>query len=155
MVFSALSQRVYIDQILSGFDMQSFSLGNAPIMKGDKFSKSQCPQDDSERTQMQAASFALIRVIWCVLKHVHDLILLMLLMHMGDTWVILVWITGNLQRKYWGTCIALKILCSLISDPTFFAIVGYSIVNYTGCPYDIHFWLCIYDGMRSRFLEKC
>ena len=63
MVFSALSQRVYIDQILSGFDMQSFSLGNAPIMKGDKFSKSQCPQDDSERTQMQAASFALIRVI--------------------------------------------------------------------------------------------
>ncbi|XP_042966696.1 secreted RxLR effector protein 161-like [Carya illinoinensis] len=38
--------------------MHSFSPGKAPIVKGDKFSKSQCPQDDNERTQMQMVPYS-------------------------------------------------------------------------------------------------
>jgi hypothetical protein len=38
--------------------MQSYSLGKAPIVRGDVFSKSQCPQSGNERTQMQAITYA-------------------------------------------------------------------------------------------------
>lgn len=42
------------------FHMQSCSSGKAPIVKDDVFSKSQCPQSDNERTQMQAVPYASI-----------------------------------------------------------------------------------------------
>jgi hypothetical protein len=38
--------------------MQSCSPGKAPIVIGDGISKSQCPQSDNERTQMQAVPYA-------------------------------------------------------------------------------------------------
>jgi hypothetical protein len=38
--------------------MQSCSPRKAPIVKGDVFLKSQCPQNDNERTQMQAVPYA-------------------------------------------------------------------------------------------------
>jgi hypothetical protein len=38
--------------------MQSYSLGNASIVRGDVFSKSQCPHSDNERIQMQAVPYA-------------------------------------------------------------------------------------------------
>ena len=44
-----LSQKMYIDHVLKRFNMQSCSPGKAPIVKGDKFSRSQCPQNDHER----------------------------------------------------------------------------------------------------------
>jgi hypothetical protein len=34
--------------------MQFCSPGKTPIVRGDVFSKSQCPQSDNERAQMQA-----------------------------------------------------------------------------------------------------
>ena len=37
-----LSQQTYIQRILKMFNMQSFSSVNAPVVKGDKFSKGQC-----------------------------------------------------------------------------------------------------------------
>ncbi len=40
--------------------MQSYSPGKAPIVRGDVFSKSQCPQSDNERIQMQAIPYALV-----------------------------------------------------------------------------------------------
>ena len=38
-----LSQQTYIERILKRFNMQSCSSGKAPILKGDRFSKGQCP----------------------------------------------------------------------------------------------------------------
>jgi hypothetical protein len=40
--------------------MQSCSLGNALIVRGDVFSKFQCPQSDNERTHMQAIPYVLV-----------------------------------------------------------------------------------------------
>jgi hypothetical protein len=53
-----LPQITYIDWVLSRFHMQSCSPGKAPIVIGDGISKSQCPQSDNERTQMQAVPYA-------------------------------------------------------------------------------------------------
>ena len=38
-----LSQRTYIEKVLKRFNMHACSPTKAPIVKGDKFSKSQCP----------------------------------------------------------------------------------------------------------------
>lgn len=40
--------------------MQSYSLGKAQIVKGNTVFKSQCPQSDNERIQMQAVPYASI-----------------------------------------------------------------------------------------------
>ena len=44
-----LSQRTYIEKILEKFNMHNCSYTRARIMKGDKFAKAQCPQNDDER----------------------------------------------------------------------------------------------------------
>ena len=41
-----LSQRTYIKKILKKFNMHNCSSTRAPIVKGDKFLKAQCPQND-------------------------------------------------------------------------------------------------------------
>ena len=53
-----LSQKMYIDRVLKRFNMQSCSLKKAPIVKGDKFSRGQCPQHDSEKDHMKTVSYA-------------------------------------------------------------------------------------------------
>ena len=40
--------------------MQSFSSGKAPIVKDDRFSKGQCPQNDIERYQMKIVLYSSI-----------------------------------------------------------------------------------------------
>ena len=40
--------------------MQFCSYGKAPIVKGDKFSKGQCPHNDIKRDQMKAVPYSLI-----------------------------------------------------------------------------------------------
>ena len=42
------------------FNMQLCSSGKTPIVKGDKFSKGQCPQNDIERDQMKAVPYSSI-----------------------------------------------------------------------------------------------
>ncbi|WKA09639.1 hypothetical protein VitviT2T_027264 [Vitis vinifera] len=44
-----LSQKAYIEKILKRFNMHNCKSTKAPIVKGDKFSKAQCPQNDDER----------------------------------------------------------------------------------------------------------
>ena len=39
-----LSQQTYIERILKRFNIQSCSFGKTPIVKGDRFSKGQCPR---------------------------------------------------------------------------------------------------------------
>ena len=38
--------------------MHSCSFGKTPIVKGDRFSKGQCPQNDIERDQMKAIPYS-------------------------------------------------------------------------------------------------
>ena len=40
--------------------MQLCSSGKAPIVKGDRFSKCQCPQNDIKRDKMKAISYSSI-----------------------------------------------------------------------------------------------
>ena len=55
-----LSQQVYIEHILKRFNMQSCNSGKTPIVKGDRFSKGQCPQNDIERDKMKAVPYSSI-----------------------------------------------------------------------------------------------
>ncbi|RVX10854.1 Retrovirus-related Pol polyprotein from transposon TNT 1-94 [Vitis vinifera] len=53
-----LSQRVYIERILKRFNMHNCKSTKAPIVKGDKFSKAQCPQNDDEREEMKTIPYS-------------------------------------------------------------------------------------------------
>ena len=53
-----LSQKTYIDQILKRFNMHSCSFGKALILKGDKFSKAQCPHNNKERDEIKVVPYA-------------------------------------------------------------------------------------------------
>ena len=55
-----LSQQAYIEFILKRFNMQSCSSSKAPIVKGDIFSKGQCPQNDIERDNMKEVPYSLV-----------------------------------------------------------------------------------------------
>ena len=55
-----LSQQMYIECILKRFNMQSCSLGKAPIVKGDRFSKGQCPQNNIERDKIKTVPYSLV-----------------------------------------------------------------------------------------------
>jgi len=53
-----LSQRGYIDKVLKRFNMHSCSSCATPVQKGDKLSKSQCPQNDNDRVEMKKIPYA-------------------------------------------------------------------------------------------------
>ena len=40
------------------FNMQSCSFGKTPIVKGDRFTKGQCPRNDSKRDKMKAVPYS-------------------------------------------------------------------------------------------------
>ena len=53
-----LSQQTYIEHILKRFNMQSCISDKEPIVKGDRFSKGQCSQNDIERNKMKAVPYS-------------------------------------------------------------------------------------------------
>nr|CAN83337.1 hypothetical protein VITISV_004574 [Vitis vinifera] len=53
-----LSQRTYIEKILKMFNMGNCRSSKAPIVKGDKFSKAQCPQNDDEKEEMKTIPYS-------------------------------------------------------------------------------------------------
>ena len=53
-----LSQKSYIEKVLKRFNMESCAKGEAPMSKGDKFNKSQCPQNDIEKQSMSNRPYA-------------------------------------------------------------------------------------------------
>ncbi|KAK1581876.1 hypothetical protein Q3G72_009867 [Acer saccharum] len=53
-----LSQKAYISKVLERFNMSTCSPGAAPIMKEDKFSKLQNPQNELERSQMKDVPYS-------------------------------------------------------------------------------------------------
>ena len=53
-----LSQRTYVEKILKRFNMHNYSSTRAPIVKGDKFSKAQCPQNYHEREEMRTIPYS-------------------------------------------------------------------------------------------------
>jgi len=48
-----LSQEAYINKVRERFNMKNCSPSVAPIVKGDKFELSQCPQNNFEREHMK------------------------------------------------------------------------------------------------------
>ena len=53
-----LSQRIYIEKVLSRLSMNGCSLGDTPVANGDKFSLGQCPKNDLETKEMQKIPYA-------------------------------------------------------------------------------------------------
>ena len=53
-----LSQKSYIDKVLSRFGMSNCALRNALVAKGDKFSLHQCPRNELERKDMERFPYA-------------------------------------------------------------------------------------------------
>ena len=53
-----LSQRTYIEKILKRFNTHNCSSTRAPIVKGDKFSKAQCSQNDDEREETSTIPYS-------------------------------------------------------------------------------------------------
>ncbi|RVX10862.1 Retrovirus-related Pol polyprotein from transposon TNT 1-94 [Vitis vinifera] len=53
-----LSQRTYIEKILKMFNKHNCSSTRVLIVKGDKFSKAQCPQNDDEREEMRTIPYS-------------------------------------------------------------------------------------------------
>ncbi|RDX85463.1 hypothetical protein CR513_33349, partial [Mucuna pruriens] len=53
-----LSQENYINKVLKRFGMKDSKPRDTPIVKGDKFSLKQCPNDDLERNEMQKNPYA-------------------------------------------------------------------------------------------------
>ncbi|RVW72199.1 Retrovirus-related Pol polyprotein from transposon TNT 1-94 [Vitis vinifera] len=53
-----LSQKAYIDKVLSRFGMSNCALGNTPVAKGDKFSLHQCPKNELEKKDMERFPYA-------------------------------------------------------------------------------------------------
>ncbi|KAM1176109.1 hypothetical protein ACFX2I_028384 [Malus domestica] len=53
-----LLQKSYIEKVLKRFNMESCAKGEAPMSKGDKFNKSQCPQNDIEKQSMSNRPYA-------------------------------------------------------------------------------------------------
>ena len=53
-----LSQKAYIDKVLSRFGMQNCAPGDTPVAKGDKLSLLQCPKTDLEVKEMQDIPYA-------------------------------------------------------------------------------------------------
>ena len=52
-----MSQEAYINTILKRFHIEGCRPLDAPIIKGDKFSKDQCPRNEIERAQMDKCPY--------------------------------------------------------------------------------------------------
>ena len=53
-----LSQKAYIEKVLKKYNMHNCSASPAPIMKGDKYGKFQCPKNEYEAAQMKSIPYA-------------------------------------------------------------------------------------------------
>ena len=54
-----LSQKSYIDKVLSRFGISNCAPGDTPVAKGDKFSLHQCSRNELEMKDMERFSYAL------------------------------------------------------------------------------------------------
>jgi hypothetical protein len=54
-----LSQKAYLEKVLKKYSMQNYKPSPAPIVKGDKFEKFQCPKNYYEIDQIKAVPYAL------------------------------------------------------------------------------------------------
>ncbi|WKA10747.1 hypothetical protein VitviT2T_028304 [Vitis vinifera] len=54
-----LSQKAYIDKVLSRFGMSNYAPGDMLVAKGNKFSLHQCPKNELEKKDMERFPYAL------------------------------------------------------------------------------------------------
>ena len=55
-----LSQRAYLDRVLTRYNMQHFSPFVAPVIKGDVFGSFQCPKTEAEKEQITMIPYAFV-----------------------------------------------------------------------------------------------
>ena len=53
-----LSQKAYLEKVLKKYSMHACKLSPAPIVKGDRFGKFQCPRNQYEIDQMKAVPYS-------------------------------------------------------------------------------------------------
>ncbi|RVW13303.1 Retrovirus-related Pol polyprotein from transposon TNT 1-94 [Vitis vinifera] len=56
--YTWVSQKAYIDKVLSRFGMSNCAPGDTPVAKGDKFSLHQCPKNELEKKDMERFPYA-------------------------------------------------------------------------------------------------
>ena len=56
--FLGLSQKAYVDRVLERFGMESCKSGVAPIFKGDRLNKDQCPKNDVEKAAIKDVPYS-------------------------------------------------------------------------------------------------
>ena len=56
--FLGLSQKAYVDRVLERFGMESCKPSVAPIFKGDKLNKDQCPKNDVEKAAIKDVPYS-------------------------------------------------------------------------------------------------
>ena len=60
-----MSQQTYIECITKRLNIQSCSSNKAPVVKGDRFSKGQCPHNDIERDPLKVVPYS--SVVGCLM----------------------------------------------------------------------------------------
>ena len=58
--FLGLSQKAYVDRVLERFGMKGYKPGLAPIFKGDRLNKDQCPKNDVEKATIKDIPYSSI-----------------------------------------------------------------------------------------------
>ena len=53
-----LSQKAYLEKVLKKYSMQNYKSSPAPIVKGDRYRKFQCPRNQYEIDQMKAVPYS-------------------------------------------------------------------------------------------------
>ena len=149
-----LSQRGYIEKILKRFNMYSCSSCATPIQKGDKLSKSQCPQDEKEIAEMEKVPYAsavgsLMYAQVCTRPDIAFAVnaLGRYLSNPGlNHWKAV----KKVMRYLQGT----KDYMLTYKKSDQLEVAGYSDSDFAGS-LDDRKWFYFYDGRRSCFLEKC
>ncbi|RVW61973.1 Retrovirus-related Pol polyprotein from transposon TNT 1-94 [Vitis vinifera] len=152
-----LSQRTYIEKILKRFNMHNCSSVKVPIVKGDKFSKAQCPQNDDEREEMRTIPYSSLvgSLMYAQICTRPDIAFFvgMLGRYLSNPesqhWKA----TKKVLRYLQGT----KDLMLTYRRTNILDVVGFYDADFAGCIDDkkIHYMLYFCDGKRSCILEKC
>ena len=128
-----LSQKSYIDKVLSRFGINNCSPGDTHVAKGDKFSLHQCPRNELERKDMERFLYALVvgSLMYAQVCTRPDIAYIVgmlgrYLSNLGmDHWKKAKWVMRYLQRtKYYMLTYRRSIHLE---------IVGYSYSDFVGC----------------------
>ncbi|RVW39847.1 Retrovirus-related Pol polyprotein from transposon TNT 1-94 [Vitis vinifera] len=128
-----LSQKAYIDKVLSRFGMSNCAPGDTPVAKGDKFSLHQCPKNEIEKNDMERFPYA---------SAIGSLMYAQVCTHPDITYIVgmLGRYLSNLGMDHWKKAKRVMRYLQRTKDymltyhrSSHFEIVGYSDSDFAGC----------------------